>query len=191
MVKWGHRVLIAPQTSSLRRSESVTSPSLFYREIPLSQGQVALVDAHNFERINAHKWIACWNKDIRGFYAKRVLKVDGKTLNIWMHREILGLHAGDKRQGEHREPSRTLDNRECNLRIATNTQNAHNKRVQSNSVSGLKGVSFDSSRLSKWSARIKVNGRCVNLGWFHTPEEAHKRYCEAAAEHFGEFARFA
>ena len=38
---------------------------------------------------------------------------------------------------------------------------------------------------------IRVSGRNVHLGIFHTPEAAHAAYASAAVRFFGEFARAA
>jgi len=76
------------------------------------------------------------------------------------------------------------DNRISNLRLATNAQNVHNKKVNKNSKSGIKGVRYDEQR-GKWRARI----RHIHLGRFETKEEASNAYKNAAILHFGEFAR--
>ena len=80
----------------------------------------------------------------------------------------------------------------ANLRLATSSQQKQNKRVQSNNRSGLKGAFYHACRKGKkWRSQIKVGDKLIFLGYFHTPEEAHAAYCEAAREYFGEFARTA
>lgn len=84
------------------------------------------------------------------------------------------------------------NNRIDNLRLATSSQQKMNKRVQSNNRSGLKGAYYhDAHKGKKWRSQIKVDGRYRFLGYYHTPEEAHAAYAEAAKEFFGEFARVA
>lgn len=79
-----------------------------------------------------------------------------------------------------------------NLRLATSRQQKHNKRVQSNNRCGLKGAYYHACRKGKkWRSQIKVGDVLHFLGYFHTAEEAHAAYREAAIEHFGEFARTA
>lgn len=80
------------------------------------------------------------------------------------------------------------DNRISNLRLATNAQNAANSRRRAHNTSGFKGAFFHKRR-NRWMAQIGVNGRQFHLGYFDTPEAAHAAYCEAAREHYGEFAR--
>ncbi len=82
------------------------------------------------------------------------------------------------------------DDRFCNLRDATCSQNLANTRLRARNTSGAKGVHFDRSR-EKWMAFITVQGRYMNLGRFATREEAQEARTLAAAKHFGEFARAA
>lgn len=80
------------------------------------------------------------------------------------------------------------DNRLCNLRLATRSQNMGNTRAHADSVSGLKGVYLD-RKTGKWTARIYANGTRRHLGVFETAEEASAAYEAAALELFGQFAR--
>lgn len=63
------------------------------REIQLSQGQVALVDAEDFERINSVKWYASRQGTQKKFYAVRFDTVNGKRIKKWMHREVMNCPA--------------------------------------------------------------------------------------------------
>jgi hypothetical protein len=79
------------------------------------------------------------------------------------------------------------DNRWANLRLASKAENGRNRGAPSNNTSGFKGVSRNKKR---WSASIHLDGRKQHLGTYDTPEQAHAAYCEAASEHYGEFANF-
>lgn len=79
-----------------------------------------------------------------------------------------------------------MDNRLCNLRLATGSQNQHNRPKNKNSP--YKGCNYDKRR-KRWYSRISANRMTYNLGYFKTPEEAHAAYCEAARALHGEFAR--
>lgn len=83
----------------------------------------------------------------------------------------------------------TLDNRRCNLRLATVKENTRNQQISKKNTSGYKGVGW-SKRDRRWVARITVDGKAVYLGSFDRPEDAHSAYCEAAKKYHGEFARF-
>lgn len=81
------------------------------------------------------------------------------------------------------------DNRIVNLRESSRSQNLHNTRGHSDSIVGLKGVSFDDRCVRKFYARIKIDGKVVNLGHFLTAEDAAAAYNDAARAAFGEFAK--
>lgn len=71
------------------------------------------------------------------------------------------------------------DNRLCNLRDVSDLSSAQNQRqVRSTSRSGVMGVRGNKS-MSRWSARICVNYRHIELGFFDTKEEAAQAYWDA------------
>lgn len=79
------------------------------------------------------------------------------------------------------------NNRIGNMRAANPTQNAQNTKSR---VPGrLKGVQRHKKN-GTWMARIGCNNKRKSLGHFKTEELAHEAYRRAAAEQFGEFARF-
>jgi len=80
------------------------------------------------------------------------------------------------------------DNSIGNLRLATQSQNNMNKKVQSNNKTGLKGVYLYKKNM-KYTAAIKANGKRHYLGYFDTQEEAHQAYIKASGELHGQFAR--
>lgn len=81
----------------------------------------------------------------------------------------------------------TSDNRICNLREATRSQNCCNKRPRRDSRAGIKGVCWY-KQLARWVAQIRIRGESHHLGYFHTIEEAAKAYEVAARKFHGEFA---
>lgn len=80
------------------------------------------------------------------------------------------------------------DNRICNLRLATDSENLRNRGAQKNNSSGYKGVHF-CNRSKSWIAKLQVEKKNVYIGKFSTPEDAYAAYCMAAPKHHGEFAR--
>ncbi len=80
------------------------------------------------------------------------------------------------------------DNRECNLRLATRSQNIRNVSKTRSSVSGLLGARFDKRRKKKpWYASIRVEGKTKSLGRYKTAQEAHEAYMLAAKGLYGDF----
>lgn len=160
--------------------------SELYREITLTQGQVTIVDALDYEWLLQWKWFAVWNSRMGSYYAQRNVKKDGKWGSVvQMQRQILGLEFGDKRKGDHADRD-TLNNRRYNLRIATHAQNRANSKTSA--ASGFKGAYYRKDR-GRWQGQIRVSGKCINLGFYDSPELAHEAYRVASLEHFGEFSR--
>jgi hypothetical protein len=142
----------------------MTTPSKpLYREVILTQGQVAIVDSEDYDLVSKHKWYALWDDDTKSYYAVRNEITENGHALIRMHRFLLGLGPGDEPFGDH-ENHNTLDNRRSsNLRIANVTESNRNRRRQRNNTSGTTGVSFDKSS-GMWRAHIKIDGKQKNLG---------------------------
>jgi hypothetical protein len=80
------------------------------------------------------------------------------------------------------------DDRIENLREATNSQNALNKRRTRQNTSGFKGVTWH-KRTRRWHAQINIGGKNKYIGSFRSPEEAHDAYWRAAQDGHGAFGR--
>ena len=154
------------------------------KKIPLRKkgGSVCahtLVGDADFEWLN--RWQ--WHLGTHG-YASRTTETarDGKRMYL-MHRQILGLGHGDRRQGDHRNRNR-LDNQRSNLRIAARgaRDNSQNQGLYSTNKSGYRGVSW-CKRTRKWSAQVALNGQSPYLGMYDTPEEADRAVKAFRAEH--------
>lgn len=131
--------------------------------ITLTKGAVAVVDDEDFEILSTKKWYY----SSMG-YAQRTDHNKGNRKEILMHRFVL--NAPENREVDHinRNP---LDNRKCNLRLCTRSENNHNKGINKNNKSGFKGVYFHRGA-NKWSSQIMVNRKRLNLGLFSKPLEA-------------------
>jgi hypothetical protein len=84
----------------------------------------------------------------------------------------------------------TLDNRRSNLRVCTHAENMRNRRKNSNSSSGYKGVFWD-NHYKKWSSYIRVNNKRIYLGRFDDSKVAYEAYVAASKKYHGEFGRIA
>lgn len=155
--------------------------------IPLTKGMVALVDSEDVHRVGDRNWSASRPPGSVTFYATRCLRTQSGHFAEPLHRVVMD--APDDMEVDHINGD-TLDNRRCNLRLATRAENSCNRRISRNNTSGYKGVSFDKKR-GVWVAYITVARRRRHLGSFPAAELAHEAYCKAALELHGEFARFA
>lgn len=143
------------------------------REIPLSQGKVAIVCACDYDWLMQWKW----HLDGAGYAQCRTQGL--------MHRLIIQAPAA--KQVDHINANR-LDNRRSNLRLCTAQQNTQNKLKSRFSRSKYKGVQ-PAKYGSRWKAFIAINKVYTYLGTFDTELDAALAYDAAAREHFGEFAR--
>jgi len=106
-------------------------------------------------------------RDIAGHIATkghRQIMVDGK---LYMAHRLAWLYV----YGEHpkllldhinRNPD---DNRICNLRLATSSENQQNTKLRATNKSGAKGISY-CSYSKAWKARITKQGKTFELGRF-------------------------
>lgn len=147
--------------------------------IPLSRGQMALIDKKDFDKVKDYGWHAYFDSVGKTFYA--VTRTHG--IRLIMHRLIL--NAPDSLVVDHIDHN-GLNNRRSNIRICTQSQNCMNKKGQSNSTTGYRGVSFH-KRKNKFQATIMVNRKQMYLGSFNTALEASGAYQAAAKKLFGEF----
>lgn len=105
--------------------------------------------------------------------------IDGKRVDL--HRLLMGLQPGDKRQVDHINGNRS-DNRRCNLRVCTAQENRRNARKRKDNTSGYKGVIrvHRPDGRDEWRAVLAVGG-------FNSPEEAARVYDTMAEVIYGEF----
>jgi hypothetical protein len=145
-----------------------------------SKGQTIILDAADEAAMAGQKWCV-------SAYGYAVRRVQGRI--VYMHRELLGLVPGDGKLVDHKDGDR-LNNSRSNLRIATCTQNQHNRKLRVDSASGIKGVYKVPGR-DKWKAYILRGYKKCNLGTFARPELA-REFRELAAEMLhGEFVNHA
>lgn len=80
------------------------------------------------------------------------------------------------------------DNRWCNLREATQSQNFANRTALSTNKTGLKGAHYEAGR-QQWRVTIMKEGVRHFIGRYACPAAAHFAYIIAADKLNGEFAR--
>lgn len=151
------------------------------KEIPLTQGYVALVDDEDYKRVSKYKWCLVDQRKKGRVYAKGYAA--GKI--VLMHRIILGV-TDSAMKVDHKDGN-GLNNQRSNLRICTNSQNQMNAKKRRGGTSKYKGVSWN-SQYSKFRVVLDVDSKQYYIGRYTDELEAALAYDAAAREHFGEFA---
>lgn len=145
--------------------------------IPTTQGRFMLVDEIDYPEWREKKiWVS------QKGYAMIHGVVRGERKNVFVHRAIMSIE--DRSVHVDHISGDKLDNRRCNLRVATNHQNRFNQKPRK--ANQYKGVYRCYKR---WVAQITLNYKRHYLGIYKTEEEAALAYNKAAVELFGEFAR--
>jgi hypothetical protein len=148
------------------------------KSIPLTLGNVALVDDEDYEYLNQWKW-----RDSHGYAARSQWSPFRKS--ITMHALIMNTPPG--MVTDHINGNK-LDNRRENLRVCSRSENNKNRSKNSHSSSRYKGVCWI-KRIKKWRAQIKHNNRTIHIGLYDKDDDAARAYDKSAKELFGIFAR--
>lgn len=103
----------------------------------------------------------------------------------YVHRIIIDASDGD--EVDHINGNK-LDNRACNLRLVTHSQNMCNAAIRSHNKTGVTGVRWDKAR-KQWAAQIAINNKTIPLGRFNVFEHAVAARVAAEEKYHGEYAR--
>lgn len=154
------------------------------KRIPLSMGLFAVVDDSDYQSLSIYKWRAFLNPSNGKYYAMRSTYINKFGSTMRMHRQITNCPSGmdvDHANGD------TLDNRRCNLRVCTRSQNLSNRNGSKTRKSKYKGVSFCVGR-DKWVMQIQYDGKRIAKR-FDTELDAAIAYNAYAINLQGEFCR--
>ena len=153
------------------------------KQIPLTQGQLAIVDDADYDWLNQWKWRAV--RDRKTWYAVRTSSENGRSnrFDVFMHRVILGIK--DRLQlSDHRDRN-GLNNQRLNLRIATCAENSRNRTHKRKTNSGFVGII---KRKHGYTATLKIFGKRKYVGYSTSAVQAARLRDKAVLELHGEFA---
>lgn len=127
------------------------------------------------------KWCISWHGNGWGDKTVAYPYRNGKKTCIQLSRFLLDASTGI--EVDHINHN-TLDNRRCNLRLATRGQNEQNKHgVRSCSKTGVKNVGF-SKKMNKYQVTITLNGKKIHLGFFDDIRDAEKAAIDGRRKYF-------
>ncbi len=147
--------------------------------IPLTQGQHAIVDDEDLERVSRYRW----HLTKGGYAATHGAPPDRRRM--YLHRFIMDTPSG--MVTDHVDGSRKLDCRKSNLRIGTQQHNVWNTGKRGKNADEPVGVRWDDRRRC-WHAAICHSGRRIHLGYFKDRLEATVVYNDAAGRLRGALA---
>lgn len=124
-----------------------------------SKNEQFFIDVFNVDKIKENSW---WYTE-RGYVAGHI---NGEV--VLMHRFLTNC---DEHYVVDHKNHITGDNRLCNLRVCTVSENQYNRAMQENNTSGVIGVCWD-IRYQKWRAYITANKKRIELGHFVKFEDA-------------------
>lgn len=120
--------------------------------IPLTQGQKAMVDDLDYDRLIKHRWQyhTGYADSAQGKMQRVILSAPKGTRVIYIN--------GNK-----------LDNRRINLRIENKL--IKHRATRRDNTSGFKGISYNKARMC-WVSRIQVGNKRIYVGNFKSKGEA-------------------
>lgn len=140
------------------------------------KGQRITIDDEDVSRVSERKWTI----SPQGYATTTTPRVNGYRKTIGLHRFLLNDPECEAIDHINRNK---LDNRKCNLRQVTHSENCRNKGKRRGCSSQHRGVSWN-RRKGKWQVVIRDQGRLKWLGWFESEDEA----AIVAAPHFAGIA---
>lgn len=153
--------------------------------IPLTQGMAATIDVADVDVVRLWNWHPKKNGRFSFHAARSIYDNPGSSKTLLLHVALLGTKNGliiDHINGDG------LDNRRCNLRFVTQSQNRQNTNLGSRNRSGFRGVSFNKAT-GKWRSVIYQDRKQYYLGEFLDLIEATRAYANAAERIFGPYRR--
>lgn len=148
--------------------------------VPMSGGYHFLIDSEDFELVTSggRKWQPKPGRHTMYAWSSTSPKYRG------VHRMILDVPQG--MVGDHINHN-GLDNRRCNIRIATYSQNLMNSNNKKRKAIRYRGVRKIPNSPS-WFAEVSYGGNSFRQGPFRTEVEAALAFNAMASHHYGEFA---
>jgi hypothetical protein len=139
-------------------------------------GDAFYFDLDDYEKIKDYYWT---KKGMDRHYKSTINKQ-----TVLLHRYILNIH-NTNLIVDHINTHHPEDNRKANLRIVTGSENQMNRKLGKNNTSGVTGVSW-LKKNNVWRARININNKEINLGYFENFSDAVQARINAEEKYFGE-----
>ena len=137
------------------------------------KGEEFIFDKDDYELVSKYTWYT----EKKGYFIAWVVE---RKKHVFLHRLVLG-DIPDGYVVDHINRDRA-DNRKCNLRICTNSENILNAGLSKANKSGYKGVSWD-KRSGKWVVNITINRKHIYIGSFKDIDDVVRARDKYALDH--------
>lgn len=159
------------------------------KNVQLSNGNFALVDDEDFEYVTKRTFSRskkmCWSKGSNG-YARCYVhgwNGDGKAVIISMQNYLMEPPKGMMVDHINRNK---LDNRKCNLRLCSKSQNIVNSKKRTKTKNTHRGVYETDNGL--WLVRLQKDGKCIFYKTFCSKKEAIEAHKKIHHQIWGAFS---
>lgn len=145
-----------------------------------------VIDLEDLDKVISfpYTWFAKYNHTNNEYYvvASEYHPELRRSKPVFLHQFLTDANGMDV---DH-ENNDTLDNRESNLRIVTESNNSKNRKGRNrNNKSGYRNVCYVNG---KWIVQMQVDGKNKRIGSFDDVHEAGKYADEMRKKYYGEFA---
>lgn len=170
------------ELTSKRMSERMKSENTYIKKDNYyigidSKGNEFWFDEDDFEKVKQY----CWYKH-RNYFEAKVRSTDK---HISLHKLVMD-DLENNYDIDHINTDAHYDNRKCNLRIVSRSENNRNKKIQKNNTSGVSGVHYNKTK-DVWRATININKKHYQYD-FKSFEEAVSKRKEMELKYYGDYS---
>ena len=165
--------------------ESAEDCGIIHIDSPKHGKFEVLIDIDDVEKCKDYKWniqkiTTGKNKNWSGYY------VVNHEVGL-LHRFIM--QVTDRKIEVDHKYGNGLDNRKCNLRKCTSSENSMNQKKRK-SKSGHTGVLwYHYNDYNKWMSYLRLNGKQIRLGFYDDIKDAIEARRKGEIKYFGEYSR--
>ena len=152
-----------------------------------------IIDTEDLQRLIdfEYTWIANYRERNDDWYACAAFypEIDGevKHTTIRLHGFIMNTYGKENVHVDHINHD-GLDNRKCNLRITSVSQNDHNRRSKNiTNTSGYRNVSPSKNR-KWWVVTLRIDGKQTEFARFRDVDDAGEYAEKMRQKYYGEYA---
>lgn len=161
-----------------KKSNKILKTDDYYIIFSSNTNQEILIDKEDYDKVKDY----CWRVNKYGYVVTSMFNESTNKYNkiVKLHRFII--NCPDNMVVDHINHNK-LDNRTCNLRVCTQSDNAKNHIISKNNSSGVSGIQWNKNN-KNW--RVTIGNK--NIGSYNNFHDAVIARKEAEEKYFGEYS---